>query len=60
MRQAWRVEAGAVAVSTCALMLLQERRGQPPTALSAGWELVARIKRPTDRDETTLVLRRSR
>jgi 4-amino-4-deoxy-L-arabinose transferase-like glycosyltransferase len=56
----WRVEAGPGAVSSCALMLRQERRGQPPTALPAGWELVARIRRPTDRDETTLVLRRLR
>ena len=56
----WRVEAGTGVVSACALMLRQERRGQPPTAVPAGWELVARIKRPTDRDETTLVLRRSR
>jgi hypothetical protein len=24
----------------------------------AGWELVARVRRPTDRDETTVVLRR--
>jgi hypothetical protein len=55
----WRVEAATGTASSCALMLRQERRGQPPTALPAGWELVARIKRPTDRDETTLVLRRS-
>jgi hypothetical protein len=56
----WRVEAGTGAVSACSLMLRQERRGQPPTAVPTGWEVVARIKRPTERDETTLVLRRSR
>ena len=56
----WRVEAGSGDVSTCALMLRQERRGQASPAVPAGWELVARIRRPTDRDETTQVLRRSR
>jgi len=56
----WRVEAGLGAASTCTVMLRQERRGQSPTAIPAGWELVAGIKRPTDRDETTQVLRRLR
>ena len=56
----WRVDAGSGDVSSCALMLRQERRGQASTAVPAGWELVARIRRPTDRDETTQVLRRSR
>lgn len=54
----WRVEAGSAVASTCTVMLQQERRGQPPATVPAGWELVARIRRPTDRDETTQVLRR--
>ncbi len=56
----WRVEAGSGDGSSCALMLRQERRGQASAAVPSGWELVARIRRPTDRDETTQVLRRSR
>ena len=56
----WRVEAGLGAASTCTVMLRQERRGQSQTAIPAGWELVAGIRRPTDRDETTQVLRRLR
>ena len=41
-------------------LLRQERRGQAAVKVPVGWEVVARIRRPTDRDETTLVLRRSR
>jgi hypothetical protein len=37
---------------------LQERRGEA-TPIPAGWRLVARVRRPTDRDEFTLVLRRA-
>jgi 4-amino-4-deoxy-L-arabinose transferase-like glycosyltransferase len=54
----WRVEAGAARSGTCAVRLLQERRGQA-TPIPAGWRLVARVRRPTDRDEFTLVLRRA-
>jgi hypothetical protein len=55
----WPVDAGASSDRTCAVRLVQERRGQP-AALPAGWEIAARVRRPTDRDESTLVLRRLR
>jgi 4-amino-4-deoxy-L-arabinose transferase-like glycosyltransferase len=57
----WRVEAGSSSESSCTLMLRQERRSQAAagTSIPRGWEFVARIRRPTDRDESTLVLRRS-
>jgi len=42
----------------CAIQLRQEQRGQATNAPD-GWELVARVRRPTDRDEFTLVLRRT-
>jgi hypothetical protein len=54
----WRVQAGATRAQACAVRLLQERRGQA-TPIPAGWQLVARVRRPTDRDEFTLVLRRA-
>jgi 4-amino-4-deoxy-L-arabinose transferase-like glycosyltransferase len=55
----WRVDADSRNVSDCALMLRQARRSQTPARVPDGWEVVGRIRRPTDRDETTLVLRRS-
>jgi len=56
----WNVDARGVAADHCAVLLRQERRGQPEVATPDGWEVVARIRRPTDRDESTVVLRRSR
>jgi hypothetical protein len=53
----WRVEARAEQSGNCDVRLLQERRGQN-LAAPAGWIVVARERRPTDRDEQTLVLRR--
>lgn len=53
----WRVEGRPGAGSSCAVRLRQERRGES-VAVPAGWELVARVRRPTDRDEATVVLRR--
>jgi hypothetical protein len=53
----WRVEARPERIGACAVQLLREMRGQS-VDVPAGWELVARLQRPTDRDETTLVLRR--
>jgi hypothetical protein len=53
----WRVLAQANAAADCDVSLRQERRAAPLVA-PAGWEVVARVRRPTDRDETTLVLRR--
>jgi hypothetical protein len=55
----WRVDA-AEAVSRCTVQLRQERRGDAAAAVPEGWQIAARIRRPTDRDETTLVLRRLR
>jgi hypothetical protein len=54
----WRVEARSHEAGACAVRLIQERRGQS-VAIPAGWEVAARVRRPTDRDEQTLVLRRS-
>ena len=56
----WRVEGGNAAGSACAVMLRLERRGQVAIAVPDGWKLAARIRRPTERDETTLVLLRLR
>ena len=56
----WRVEALPGAASACSILLRQERRGQGAAEVPAGWVLAGRIKRPTDRDETTVVLSRSR
>jgi hypothetical protein len=57
----WRVEAGSLAATTrCTVMLRQARRGQRAAPVPAGWALVATIRRPTERDESTQILRRSR
>jgi 4-amino-4-deoxy-L-arabinose transferase-like glycosyltransferase len=53
----WRVEALPGAPSKCVVRLQQVRRGEP-LATGADWQVVARVRRPTDRDETTLVLRK--
>lgn len=55
----WRVDAQPGTTSKCAVRLRQERRGES-TAVPPGWELVARVRRPTDRDEATVILRRTR
>jgi hypothetical protein len=56
----WRVDAGSTGAAACGVMLRQERRGQAAPAMPDGWQIAGRVRRPTDRDETTLVLRRSR
>jgi 4-amino-4-deoxy-L-arabinose transferase-like glycosyltransferase len=53
----WRVEAQPGAPIGCAVRLQQVRRGEP-LATGPEWEVVARVRRPTDRDETTVVLRK--
>jgi hypothetical protein len=53
----WRVDASASPSTNCAVRLMQQRRGQN-VSLPAGWDVAARERRPTDRDEVTLVLRR--
>jgi 4-amino-4-deoxy-L-arabinose transferase-like glycosyltransferase len=54
----WHVDAGVSLDRACTVRLRQERRGQNVT-VPPGWEVVARVRRPTDRDEQTLVLKRS-
>lgn len=54
----WRVEALPERSGQCAILLRQERRGQSELAVPAGWQIVARVRRPSDRDELTQVLRR--
>jgi hypothetical protein len=54
----WRIEARADHTGACPVRLRQERRGQQ-VQIPAGWNVAARVRRPTDRDEVTLVLRRS-
>ncbi len=54
----WRVEARADHAGACPVRLRQERRGQR-IEIPRGWDVAARVRRPTDRDEATLVLRRS-
>jgi 4-amino-4-deoxy-L-arabinose transferase-like glycosyltransferase len=51
----WSVDAAGQ--RNCPVLLRQERRAQP-AAVPAGWEVVARVRRPTDREDLTLVLRR--
>jgi hypothetical protein len=53
----WRVEARDDHAGACTVRLIQERRGQR-TEIPPGWHLAARVFRPTDRDEATLVLLR--
>jgi 4-amino-4-deoxy-L-arabinose transferase-like glycosyltransferase len=56
----WRVEAVAPEQSHCEVLLTPGRAGSPSTALERpGWTLVARERRPTERDEQTLVYRRA-
>ena len=55
----WRVDATPTAASqACNVLLLTGRTGTPVT-LPAGWRVVAREPRPTDRDEITVLLVRS-
>ena len=56
----WQVDASPDAVNTCSVRLMQESRRQAPLTAPVGWAVVARVSRPTDREETTVVLRRSR
>jgi 4-amino-4-deoxy-L-arabinose transferase-like glycosyltransferase len=54
----WRVDALEVPAG-CDIWLRQERRDKAQ-AVPEGWTVVARVRRPTDREETTLVLQRLR
>ena len=55
----WHVVAAAQA-SECPILLRLERRGRGAAVVPAGYQVIARINRPTEREETTLVLRRSK
>ena len=54
----WRVAARGGPTADCAIRLQQQKQGEA-ARVPAGWEVAARVRRPTDRDELTLVLRRS-
>jgi hypothetical protein len=55
----WRVDgAHDPSTSPCAFLLVVEPAGAAP-APPEGWSFVARERRPTDRDETTAIYRRS-
>jgi len=56
----WTVDARPGTSAPCSVLLRQERRDEPAVMPAPGWEVAARIRRPTDRDESTVVLRRSR
>jgi hypothetical protein len=56
----YRVDArpGAASSSSCRY-LVRVTRGRPKADPPAGWELVANVRRPTDRGELTSIYRRS-
>jgi 4-amino-4-deoxy-L-arabinose transferase-like glycosyltransferase len=56
-----KVDARATAPrdSGCGVLLLTETRGRA-VVVPAGWQVAARVRRPTERDERTVVLRRAR
>lgn len=56
----WRVEAQGAASSDCGFLLAPGRVGMSDSQLEReGWVLVARERRPTERDEQTVVYRRA-
>ncbi len=54
----WRVDARKTAAAGDCTILLQLSKQPPRPATPAGWEPLAEVSRPTDRDEATLVYRR--
>ena len=54
----WRVDARATALEGVCGYLLRVTRQKGPPAAPSGWELVADLRRPTEREERTLVFRR--
>ncbi len=54
----WRVDARPEAASSGCGHLLRVTRARPAPPAPAGWELVAEVRRPTDRDELTQVFKR--
>jgi hypothetical protein len=56
----WRVEALGAASSDCSFLLAPGRTGQADSELRRdGWVLLGRERRPTQRDEQTVVYRRA-
>ena len=55
----WRVDARLAAEGGRCGYLLRATRLQTPPPTPAGWQLVAQVRRPTDRVEMTLVYRRA-
>ncbi len=55
----WRVDARAAAAAGACSWLLQVEPVRVPRAVPPGWRVVARERRPTDRDEVTVILRRA-
>lgn len=51
--------ADALRQTACATLLLTETRARP-LQVPTGWQVAARVRRPTERDELTVVLRRAR
>lgn len=54
----WQVDARPGAPADCALLLVPFRGISGPAPQRRGWDFVARERRPTDRDESTLIYRR--
>ena len=55
----WRVDASTHAASGACEVLLRTTRAKLLPPPPAGWQLVAQVKRPTDREELTLVYQRA-
>lgn len=55
----WRVDASPAAAGGTCPYLLRVTRGRNLPLPPAGWEAVAEVRRPSDRDEITLVYRRT-
>ncbi len=55
----WRVDARPEAADGPCTVLLRVTRARPVPAPPEGWTLLTEAKRPTDRDELTLVYRRT-
>ena len=56
----WRVDARAESARGDCTYLLRVTRGQPLPAAPAGWQPVAEVRRPTERNEITQVFSRAR
>ena len=54
----WRVDAGPAALDGGCRYAMRVTRSRPVPATPRGWVLVGQARRPTDRDEVTLVYRR--